>query len=39
LPQIQFSANPLGTILGKENSYFKLYPIGNTSITSIGNWQ
>lgn len=38
IPQITFSANPGGTNLGKTNSFFRLYPVGINTVTSVGNW-
>ena len=37
IPQIQFSANPTGTILGTTNSWFRIYPIGTNTVTAVGN--
>jgi hypothetical protein len=38
IPQIAFSADPTGTLLGKTNSYFRLWPIGTNTITNVGPW-
>ena len=38
VPQIQFSAAPGGTPTILRNSYFRLIPVGNSSVTSVGNW-
>jgi hypothetical protein len=38
IPQIAFSADPTGTLLGKTNSYFRLRPLGTNTVTNIGPW-
>lgn len=38
VPQIQFSAAPGGAPTIVRNSYFRLIPVGNSSVTSVGNW-
>lgn len=38
IPQIQWSANPTGTPVCKQNSYFRIRPIGADSAAAIGNW-
>lgn len=38
IPQFQFSAAPGGTPTVLKNSYFRLTPIGTSSVTSVGNW-
>jgi hypothetical protein len=37
-PQIQYSATPGGTPTILANSFFKLTPIGNNTIATVGNW-
>jgi hypothetical protein len=37
-PQIQFSAAPGGSIQGAINSYFKIYPLGDDYVASVGKW-
>lgn len=37
IPQIQFSANPTGTILGTTNSWFRMWPIGTDAVAAVGN--
>lgn len=37
-PQIQYSAAPGGAPTILANSFFKLTPIGNNTITTVGNW-
>lgn len=37
IPQIQFSANPTGTILGMTNSWFRIWPIGTNAVAAVGN--
>jgi hypothetical protein len=37
-PQIQYSAAPGGAPTILANSFFKLTPIGNNSVTTVGNW-
>lgn len=37
-PQIQYSAAPGGAPTILANSYFRLVPIGNGSVTTVGNW-
>ena len=38
IPQIQFSADPTGTILAKVGTYFKATPIGTNATASVGAW-
>lgn len=38
IPQLQFDADPTGTILCKKNSFFKLYPFGADTAAAVGNW-
>jgi hypothetical protein len=38
IPQIQYSAAPGGTPTVVRNSYFRLTPVGNSSVVSVGNW-
>ena len=38
IPQIQFSAAPGGAPTIVRNSYFRLIPVGNSSVTTVGNW-
>ena len=37
-PQIQYSAAPGGSPTILKNSYFKLVPLGTSSVASVGNW-
>ena len=37
-PQIQYSAAPGGVPTILANSYFKLTPMGNSTVTTVGNW-
>lgn len=37
-PQFQFSAAPGGAPTVLKNSYIKFTPIGNSSMTTVGNW-
>lgn len=37
IPQIQFSANPTGTILGMTDSWFRIWPIGTNTVAAVGN--
>jgi hypothetical protein len=38
IPQIQWSANPTGTILCKAGSYFRIWAAGTDSAAAVGNW-
>lgn len=38
IPQIQYSAAPGGAPTVVKNSFFRMVPIGNSSVTSVGNW-
>ena len=38
VPQIKYSSAPGGAPTVLANSYFKLIPIGNNSVTFVGNW-
>jgi len=38
IPQFQFSAAPGGAPTVLRNSYFRLTPMGTSSVTSVGNW-
>ncbi|MGI5914241.1 MAG: beta strand repeat-containing protein, partial [Bacteroidales bacterium] len=38
IPQFRFSALPGIAPVIKRNSYFKIYPIGSNTVTSVGNW-
>lgn len=38
IPQIQYSATPGGDPTIVRNSYFRLTPVGNSSVVSVGNW-
>jgi hypothetical protein len=38
IPQFQFSAAPGGAPTVLRNSYFRLTPVGTSSVTSVGNW-
>jgi len=38
IPQFQFSAIPGGAPTVLRNSYFRLTPVGTSSVTSVGNW-
>jgi hypothetical protein len=38
IPQIQYSAAPGGAPTIVRNSYFRLTPVGNSSVVSVGNW-
>lgn len=38
IPQIQYSSAPGGAPTVLQNSYFKLTPIGTSTVTSVGNW-
>lgn len=38
VPQIQYSAAPGGVPTILANSFFKLTPIGNNTVTAVGNW-
>jgi hypothetical protein len=37
-PQIQYSSAPGGAPTILKNSYFKLTPVGNSTVASVGNW-
>ena len=37
IPQIQFSANPTGAIIGTTNSWFRMYPVGTNTAAAVGN--
>jgi hypothetical protein len=37
-PQIQYSAAPGGVPTILANSFFKLTPMGNSSVATVGNW-
>lgn len=37
-PQVQFSATVGGAATILANSYFKIYPIGGSSVTNVGYW-
>jgi hypothetical protein len=38
IPQIRYSAAPGGAPTIVKNSYFRLTPVGNSSVLSVGNW-
>lgn len=38
IPQVKLSATTGGTITMKTNSYFRVWPIGSGSVTTVGNW-
>jgi hypothetical protein len=38
IPQIQWSANPTGTILCKAGSYFSIWAAGTDTAAAVGNW-
>lgn len=38
IPQIKFSADPTGTILCEQDSFFQMTPIGSNTVGSVGNW-
>ncbi len=38
IPQIKFSADPVGTQKMLAGSYFKLTPIGTDTAVTLGNW-
>lgn len=37
-PQIQYSAAPGGAPTILKNSYFRMIPLGNSTVASVGNW-
>ena len=37
-PQIQYSSAPGGAPTILKNSYFKMTPVGNSTVASVGNW-
>lgn len=37
-PQIQYSAAPGGAPTVLKNSYFRVVPLGNSTVASVGNW-
>jgi hypothetical protein len=38
IPQFQYSAPPGGAPTVLRNSYFRLIPVGTSSVNSVGNW-
>jgi hypothetical protein len=38
IPQFKYSAAPGGAPVVAANSYFKIYPVGSNTVTSVGNW-
>lgn len=38
IPQVKQSATTGGTLTMKTNSYFRIWPIGSNTATTIGNW-
>jgi len=38
IPQFRFSSAPGVAPVVSRNSYFKIYPIGTNTVTSVGNW-
>lgn len=38
IPQIQYSAAPGGAPTIVKNSFFRIVPVGNSSVTNVGNW-
>jgi hypothetical protein len=38
IPQVQFSADPTGTIVVALDSYFRIWPVGSNTVASVGNW-
>lgn len=38
IPQIQYSAAPGGAPTILKNSFFRLSPVGTSSVTTVGNW-
>lgn len=38
IPQIRYSAAPGGAPTIVKNSYFRLTPVGNSSVVTVGNW-
>ena len=37
-PQIQYSSAPGGAPTILKNSYFRVVPVGTSSVASVGNW-
>lgn len=37
IPQIKFSADPTGTIISEQDSYFLMYPLGSNTVGSVGS--
>jgi hypothetical protein len=37
-PQIQYSSAPGGAPTILKNSYFKMTPVGTSTVASVGNW-
>ena len=37
-PQVTFSAGPTGTCAVKTESYFRIWPLGSSSVAAVGNW-
>ena len=38
IPQFSFSTAPGADPIVMRNSYFKIYPVGSNTVTSVGNW-
>ena len=38
IPQIKFSADPTGTLISEQDSYFMMIPLGLNTLGSIGSW-
>jgi len=38
IPQIKFSADPTGTIISEQDSYFLMIPLGTNTVGSVGSW-
>lgn len=38
IPQFNFTINPTGTITIKRNSFFRMWPIGDNTVVSVGTW-
>jgi hypothetical protein len=38
IPQFQYSATPGGTPTIKRGSYFRMWPVGDNTVTTVGTW-
>lgn len=38
IPQIKFSADPTGTLICEQDSFFVMTPLGSNTVGSIGSW-